>query len=167
MRMLRYVLLGALWFTVVGKSGAQVQRSDGDTFRTDVLPALQLVAEPAFAAIVKPYADCFSTAVTTSSAFSLKDNQTVQSAQLVADTTCRHSKKLVTKEADAALIVRSPSLSAEVRAHLLGKVRRQATFFALMAAYQQAGRGPILQRYLDRIGRESQAGHPVVLLSGE
>lgn len=167
MRLLKYVFSGALCLLVAGGASAQTRRSDADMLSEDVLPALALVNDPVIAKIIEPYADCYSAAVATSSSSSLKDNQTVQIAQLLADTSCRLSKAAVTKEADAALMFRSPNLSAEARAHLLGGVRRQATFFALITKYQQAGRGPVLQRYLERIGRESRAGHRVLLLSGE
>lgn len=166
-RMLKSAVSGALCLIVAGAAGAQTHRSDADILSAEVLPALELAADPTFAAIVQSYADCFATAVAKSPASSLKDDQTVQSAQSLADTACRSSKKVVTKEADAALSVRSPSLSADARAHLLGGVRRQATLFALIAAYRQAGKRPILQRYLERIGRQSRAGQSVVALSGE
>jgi hypothetical protein len=166
-KMYIFACSAALWFVTTSGANAQTTRSDSELIKEELLPALKLVVDPAVAEIIRPYADCFSTAVATSSASSLKDNQAVQLAQLLADATCRLSKEAATREADAALAIRSPSLSAQARAHLLGGVRRLATFFALAAKYRQVGRGAVLQRYLERTGREAKAGQPVVLLSGE
>jgi hypothetical protein len=167
MRTLENACLGVVCLLTTSGAMPQTPRRDSEVLREDVLSALELAADPAFAEIIRPYADCYARAVATSSGSSLKDNRTVQTADRLADATCRHSKVTVTKKADAALKVRSPSLSVGTRSVLLSRVRRQAAFFAVAAEYQRGGHGPTFQRYLERSGREMRAGRSVIMLSGD
>lgn len=167
MRTLLNACLGMVYLLTTSGAMPQTPRGDSEVLREDVLPALELVADPAFAEIIRPYADCYARAVATSYASSLKDNRTVQITDELADNTCSTLKLAVTKKADAALMVRSPSLSDETRSVLLGRVRQQTAFFALAAEYQLGGHGPTFQSYLERSGREMRAGRSVIMLSGK
>jgi hypothetical protein len=159
--------LGVPGLLSASQTVTQAPRSDSELLKTEVLPALELVVDPNIDAIVKPYSDCYAAAVVASSASSLKDDRAVQLAEQSAQTACKTVKQASMKKAETALAVRFRDLSPEARTALLGRVRRQATLFALVSEYQRNGRRAVFQHYLERIGREARAGHSVVMLSGK
>jgi hypothetical protein len=167
MRTLENACLGVVCLLTTSGAMPQTPRRDSEVLREDVLSVLELAADPAFAEIIRPYADCYAGTVVTSSASSLEDDYAVQSAEQFAQTRCKTVKQTSTTKAEEALAFRSPNLSLESRVALLRRVRRQATLFALMSEYQGKGRGAVFQAYLERLGREARAGRPVIMLSGE
>jgi hypothetical protein len=152
---------------LLSASETSPKRSDAEVLKNEVLPTLELLDDPSIGGTVKPYTDCYSTAVAASSASTLENDRAVQLAEQAAQTACKSVKQTSTMKADEALAGRFPNLSPEARTALLGRVRRQAALFALISKYQRSGRAPVFQHYLERIGREARAGHLVVMLSGE
>ena len=107
MRTVTIACSAVLWLVSASEAASQVPRSGSEQLKYEVLPALELVVDQDIGAFVKPYTDCYSKSVVASSASSLKNNETVQRAEYLAQMACKTVKQTSTMKADAALLARS------------------------------------------------------------